>query len=225
MDKRGTSSNYNNHGEEQGLINQNTSKRYNSGKHRNLVNKNIFLQYFFNSTCTPRGQDKLNSIVPISPTVEDIESITNRGINKFDKKITIDYKIEDTDIKMTREIYILDNYNQNVFEFIENFRETAKLTNWSDKVSLKVLKSLISDEIRIDISDSLDVERAFNIILRNKYLIQYLPRLSSYLQSLKLANFKTIDEYCIHIKEVIKRVEVRTLIQKWNSKENLKKHL
>ncbi|KAG0431805.1 hypothetical protein DMUE_5541, partial [Dictyocoela muelleri] len=53
-----------------------------------------------------------------------------------------------------------------------------------------------------------DVESIFSALLKTKYPKQYLPRICSYLQSLKLKNFKTINDYCLNIKEVIKRTKI-----------------
>ncbi|KAG0441859.1 hypothetical protein DMUE_0740 [Dictyocoela muelleri] len=143
-----------------------------------------------------------------------IELLTNRNYKKFEKNATIEYKIDGTDIKMKLELNFLDNYEQYIFGFIESYRETIKLDNWSSDTSYLVLKSLLSDIIRREHKDLIDKESIFSALLKTNYTKQYLPRLCLYLQSIKPKNFENINDYCSNINDAIKRNRIHNLYTK-----------
>ncbi|KAG0436101.1 hypothetical protein DMUE_4390 [Dictyocoela muelleri] len=129
--------------------------------HHNISNnKNLYIDFSLFKDSPPRGHVRLNSTetsLAVVPEQLRIELLTNRTIKKFEKSVTIEYKIENTDIKMKRELNILDNYEQDIFGNIESFRETIKLANWNSETSCLVLKSLLSDDIRREHKDMNDV--------------------------------------------------------------------
>ncbi|KAG0441552.1 hypothetical protein DMUE_0968 [Dictyocoela muelleri] len=93
--------------------------RWNSGMHNNISNnKKLYLDFSLFKDSPPRRHVRYNSTDTASSVIPErliIELLTNRTIKKFEKSVTIEYHIENTDIKMKRELNILDNYEQYIF--------------------------------------------------------------------------------------------------------------
>ncbi|KAG0436860.1 hypothetical protein DMUE_4007 [Dictyocoela muelleri] len=69
-------------------------------------NKNIYLKHLRSQGSTTGGYDKLNSTVTQLSNINEIELLMNRSVKPFQKKVNVDYLIPNTNIKITREIFI-----------------------------------------------------------------------------------------------------------------------
>ncbi|KAG0424604.1 hypothetical protein DMUE_6086 [Dictyocoela muelleri] len=110
---------YKNFNEKEGGI-----TKVNSGMYQKVIKKNIYQNFTLFKGLMSRGEDMLNSTVTQYSIVEEIKFITNIKMKNFLNKVKIDYIISDTEIKMTRELYLLENYDQYLNTFIGTFRET-----------------------------------------------------------------------------------------------------
>ena len=110
------------------------------------------------------------------------------------EKMTITYKKPHLETEIKREIFILDNFQQNLFLFKERFEQTVKRAGWKKKEAVQMLQEVVSDDILKLIESSNSVEEAFQILLVAKYDKTQVQKTNNYLNKLKLYNYQTIEE-------------------------------
>ncbi|MGL6008589.1 MAG: hypothetical protein ACRC1D_03955, partial [Culicoidibacterales bacterium] len=105
---------------------------------------------------------------------------TKKKINELDyqqpneqhfsmRTTTVQYTIPGTELKFSRELLYIDHLNCDLFNAINSFRETVKLTNWTPEIAFNVLRSLIRDEIKKEIGEFNDCEQR----IKNLFLLKY----------------------------------------------------
>ena len=89
--------------------------------------------------------------------------------NQFMEKMTITYKKPNLESDLKREVFILDNFQQSIFNFEERFLQTKNRAGWKKKEALAMLFEIVSDDILFLIEDCHSVEDAFKLLYKAKY--------------------------------------------------------
>ncbi|KCZ82408.1 hypothetical protein H312_00066 [Anncaliia algerae PRA339] len=143
---------------------------------KNKQNVSLFLRYLRNGEVLPRKPHMMNSSskkednyinklrrrIELSNTEESIS-------NDFKTRSKYDYNVPNTNMTVRRDLIHLTNLEENIFYFVEQFRETVTLTGWDSQTALSVLHSIIADNIRKQIITIKDCDLALEHILKLKY--------------------------------------------------------
>ncbi|KCZ75486.1 hypothetical protein H311_03537, partial [Anncaliia algerae PRA109] len=132
------------------------------------------------------------------------DSITNES--KLKSKY--DFNVPNTNLVVKREIIHLTSLEEDIFYFVEQFRETVLLTCWDNQTSLSVLSSIISDNLRKQIMHIKDCETALEQLLRLKYTKELAFYYNDLLGEVTQEKFFTIKKYKDIIINIIQRLAI-----------------
>ncbi|ORD96395.1 POLY [Hepatospora eriocheir] len=151
--------------------------------------KSIFESYLQFST---RGQN----VHRINLSCINDETNENIIYRSEQRPILVEYLIEGTDLKLKRELYPLDNIQiQDVFEWVSEFRDVSVLAKWEEAAALQVLRSMVSKEIRQEISSLRTVETCLFAILKLKYPSRLMMMFLSNAKAIRQRDYTYIASY------------------------------
>ncbi|KAG0435475.1 Retrovirus-related Pol polyprotein from transposon 17.6, partial [Dictyocoela muelleri] len=174
----------------------------------NLKYKQNIFTYFVNNGNPPNVDYViLNSRNFCHEIKYELDILVNLHLTKMNKTY-FDYEIQNTGVKIKRDLPLFDSFSIDLFEAIIIFKNVISLTNWTTDDSIKVLKSLCVDEILDIIKSNNDIDSIFMNLLQHKYPITSNNRYNNYLKNLKLKNFYTIEQFKFAIDETVKRMTI-----------------
>ncbi|KAG0439588.1 hypothetical protein DMUE_2327 [Dictyocoela muelleri] len=187
-------------------LNSETSE-YNLNK--SIYNKkyNIFTFYNLNGDPLPVDHVILNSRSVCLKIKNELDGLVNSPMKNMNTT-SFDYEVQNTGVKVKRELPLFDSLSIDLFEAFRMFRNIISLTKWSKMDTLNVFKSLCTDKILDYVKSDDDIEIVFTKILKHKYPENLNIRYNRYLQNLKLKNFQTIEQFKYAIDETIKRISI-----------------
>ncbi|KAG0430993.1 hypothetical protein DMUE_5604, partial [Dictyocoela muelleri] len=114
-----------------------------------------------------------------------------------------------TSINISRSFQMLEDIErQNLFEWKEEFLQSAKLAQWNEEATLQFLRSSIDSKYLYLIENVTTLDQALSNIFTTKYplknYLKYLNQLSHVYQD----QFWTIKEYKNHIEEICTRLAI-----------------
>ncbi|KAG0433575.1 hypothetical protein DMUE_5402 [Dictyocoela muelleri] len=138
----------------------------------------------------------------------EIESLINNLDTHKMKHIQVDCKIQNSDILIKRDLPLFETLLSDLFQGIQTFRNTVRLTDWSSQTIVDVFKTLCSDEILNIIEFKTCIEEIFVCMFKAKYSKSTIHTLQHYFRNLHLDKFHTTYEYKTAIDETIKRINI-----------------
>lgn len=119
------------------------------------------------------------------------------------RKMTVKYTIPETHVEGLHELfYIEDLYNINIITWVEEFKYIAGICNWSETTRLSIVKTLIGSGNTSKLPRATTSERMLNNLIEVQFKEYDATRYLKRLNSIKQANYYTIDEYLKEIRKV-----------------------
>ena len=164
---------------------------------------------FIQTGHVPYGYDRMISL--------DIHSSGSKAATDAGPYLEFSYIIKNTDVSLKRKLpHLSDINNQDIVHWIEEFRNTATLCEWSAETAFQVLVSVVPSNLTSHILSKREVDPALDSILNLKYprenLTQYLKELNSIRQS----QFHRISQYQGAIAKTIHKLAV---CKGWNKSQ------
>lgn len=99
-------------------------------------------------------------------------------------------------MKVSHIVYKLENLNQNVFKYVQTLRNTVKDCNWSNKLTMSVLKGTLSVELRNKVPQTSETyEDIFDYLFALKYTPEMIGTYEDKILAIKQDKFTLVKEY------------------------------
>ncbi|KAG0420429.1 hypothetical protein EQH57_0149 [Dictyocoela roeselum] len=139
---------------------------------------------------------------------EDMESMATHE-NQNTKEATFEYVSATTGLRIQHRITVLTNiFEQDLLKWVSNFREIARMCNWSDEAKVEVLTQVISCEIQSKIGPRSSSEKILSDLLRLKYNSTKAHHYYLKLANIKQRNFIRIKAYANKISEICNKLGI-----------------
>ena len=164
-------------------------------KFNNKITKSIYIRHLLGFGSQSERSHILNSNKRKNP---------NKNFNS--RTMTINYKINGTDIDAQTKIEYLDYIDDNIdiLEWVDNFKRAMSVTGYDEETSNKILRALVNIQIDLN-SNKTGIKKNFAKLIQIQYTSERQTFYMAKLKRTRQENFTTIQEYYDEIKDLSRK--------------------
>ncbi len=172
-----------------------------------MINKFEYLKIksLFNKYLLNHGEVVHNHKINLSLIKKEIVEDERLALHNS-QPFTVEIEIQGTGIKLKKELYKLDNVaKQNVIKWCEEFRQIANSANWTNETSVSLLKEIVPDNIRQELTLLTTVESCLTRILKIVYPMKLAEIYLRKAKAIKQRDYYFIENYLKALKRELRK--------------------